>query len=257
VATEEFAYTGVTFADGVALIVVEAEAGHDPIDELCRQLLQLQADEAVRAIVVTGSGGVFFPNTTIDSEAATALIRKKQIARSLESVPLALVEVDKPVIAAVNGLAFGSGFDVALAMDIRLAARSARFCATAPDVHSLPAGAACYFLPRLVGPARALEILLSGGPVDAVEATRIGIVNHLCEDEQLLEEAMGLGRRIASRAPITVQMIKRATYQSARTDLRTALDLISSHLAVVRSTHDAEEARAAFREKRTPRFEGR
>jgi enoyl-CoA hydratase/carnithine racemase len=102
-----------------------------------------------------------------------------------------------------------------------------------------------------------LELLLTGDFIDADEALRIGLVNRLAAPEALEEETTRLARVIADHAPITVRMIKRATYQSANTDLRTALDLISSHFAVVAATEDAAEALQAMRDKRTPQYRGR
>jgi enoyl-CoA hydratase/carnithine racemase len=151
----------------------------------------------------------------------------------------------------------GAGMDMALMCDIRLAARSARFSEGYVRVGLVPGDGGCYYLPRLVGPARALELLLTGDFVDAAEAERIGIVNHIYDDELLLEEAMALAQRLASGPPVAIAMIKRAVYQSANCDLRTALDLISSHMAVVQSTGDSQEAYRAFVEKRTPIFQGR
>ena len=105
--------------------------------------------------------------------------------------------------------------------------------------------------------AKALELLWTGDFVDADEALRLGIASHVYDDREFREAWLGFARRIAAQPPINVQMIKRAAYQSARTDVRTALDLISSHMAVVRSTRDSAEAMAAFRGKRPPVFEGR
>ena len=102
-----------------------------------------------------------------------------------------------------------------------------------------------------------MELLLTGDFVDAAEAERIGIVNHIYDDDRLMEETMALAQRLAGGPPVAVAMIKRALYQSANCDLRTALDLISSHMAVVQSTGDSQEAYRAFVEKRTPIFEGR
>jgi enoyl-CoA hydratase/carnithine racemase len=108
-----------------------------------------------------------------------------------------------------------------------------------------------------VGTARAIELLLTGDFIDAIEAERIGIVNHTYDDDRLREESLALARRLADGPPVATAMIKRAVYQSANCDLRTALDLISSHMAVVQSTHDSREAYEAFVEKRPAVFEGR
>jgi enoyl-CoA hydratase/carnithine racemase len=166
-------------------------------------------------------------------------------------------DFDKPTIAAVNGAAVGAGMDMALMCDMRVAARSARFSEGYINVGLVPGDGGCYDLPRLVGMGRALELLLTGDFVDAVEAERIGLVNRVVEDEALLDETNALARKLAAASPIALRMIKRATYQSARVDLRTALDLVSSHFGVVSTTDDHAEAMAATRERRAPEFKDR
>jgi enoyl-CoA hydratase/carnithine racemase len=141
--------------------------------------------------------------------------------------------------------------------DMRFAARSARFSEGYIRVGLVPGDGGAYYLPRLVGIGKALELLLTGDFIDAEEALRIGVVNRVYDDDRLLEETRAFAARIAASPPRVVQMIKRAVYQSSRSDLRTSLDLISSHMGIIQSTHDSQEAIRAFREKRTPQFEGR
>ncbi len=117
-----------------------------------------------------------------------------------------------------------------------------------------PRAGGAYFLPRLVGTARALELFWTGDWLSAREAREIGIVSHVFADDELLGQALGLAERIARQSPIAVSMIKRTVYQSLAADLRTSLDLASSHLAVVQSTQDHTEAFSALRERREPVF---
>ena len=147
--------------------------------------------------------------------------------------------------------------DMALMCDMRFAARSARFSEGYIRVGLVPGDGGCYYLPRLVGTAKALELLLSGDFIDGGEAERLGVVNRVYDDDRLMDETYAFAERLAAGPPIATRMIKRAVYQSAQSDLRTALDLISSHMAVVTSTEDSKEAFQSFREKRQPRFQGR
>ncbi len=232
------------------------------IDEWAQVLVEARTDANVRVVVLTGAGDAFCSGVDLarynpDGPQPTPLERKQTLTDRIHRVAYALEDLDKPVIAAVNGVAVGAGMDMALMCDIRLASRSARFSEGYIRVGLVPGDGGCYFLPRLVGTAKALELLLTGDFVDGEEAARIGIANHVYDDDKLMDETYALARRLASSPPIAVAMIKRAAYQSARTDLRTSLDLISSHMAVVQSTEDSKEAFAAFTEKRQGVYEGR
>jgi enoyl-CoA hydratase/carnithine racemase len=230
------------------------------IDRWAAVLVAARTDPDVRALVLTGAGDGFCSGVDLDSfsqRGSAPLEVKRNLTDRIHRVAYALQDLDKPMIAAVNGVAVGAGMDMALMCDIRLAARSARFSEGYVRVGLVPGDGGCYFLARLVGTARALELLMTGDFVDAEEAERIGIVSHVHDDELLMAETIALARRLAAGPPVAIAMIKRAVYQSADCDLRTALDLISSHMAVVQSTSDSQEAYRAFVEKRTPIFEGR
>jgi enoyl-CoA hydratase/carnithine racemase len=230
------------------------------IDAWAEALRSARTDPAVRVVVVTGAGDAFCSGVDLDEFSAQAggpFALKSALTDRIHRVAYALEDLDKPVIAAVNGTAVGAGMDMALMCDIRLVARSARMSEGYIRVGLVPGDGGCYYLPRLVGMAKALELLWTGDFVDADEALRLGIASHVYDDEGFREAWHGFASRIAAQPPINVQMIKRAAYQSARTDVRTALDLISSHMAVVHSTRDSAEAMAAFRGKRAPVFEGR
>jgi enoyl-CoA hydratase/carnithine racemase len=230
------------------------------IDQWAAVLVAARTDQDVRALVLTGAGDGFCSGVDLDAfkqRESPPLDAKRNLTDRIHRVAYALQDLDKPMIAAVNGVAVGAGMDMALMCDIRLAARSARFSEGYVRVGLVPGDGGCFFLPRLVGSARAMELLLTGDFVDASEAERIGIVNHVYDDDRLMEETMALARRLAAGPPVAIAMIKRALYQSANCDLRTALDLISSHMAVVQSTSDSQEAYRAFVEKRSPIFEGR
>jgi enoyl-CoA hydratase/carnithine racemase len=230
------------------------------IDEWAAALRSARTDPGVRVVVVTGAGDAFCSGVDLGEftgDATNALAVKSTLHDRIHRVAFALEDLDKPVIAAVNGAAVGAGMDMALMCDIRLLASSARMSEGYIKVGLVPGDGGCYFLPRLVGMAQALELLWTGDFVDAAGALRLGIASHVYEDADFAASWRSFAARIAAQPPLNVQLIKRAAYQSARADLRTALDLISSHMAVVRGTHDSAEAMAAFRERRAPRFEGR
>jgi len=230
------------------------------IDQWARILVEARTDPDVRVIVLTGAGDAFCSGVDLSSmsgERPSPLQRKEHLTDHIHRIPYALEDLDKPVIAAINGVAVGAGMDMALMCDMRIIARSARLSEGYIRVGLVPGDGGCYYLPRLVGQAKALELLLTGDFIDAEEAARLGIANHVVDDDDLPAATTRLARKLADAPPVAVRTIKRAVYQSARADLRTALDLISSHMAVVTSTQDSAEALAAFREKRPGRYAGR
>jgi enoyl-CoA hydratase/carnithine racemase len=230
------------------------------IDQWAEALRSARTHPDVRVVVLTGAGDAFCSGIDLNEFAAEAngpFSLKSVLTDRIHRVAYALEDLDKPVIAAVNGTAVGAGMDMALMCDIRLLAGSARLSEGYISVGLVPGDGGCYYLPRLAGMAKALELLWTGDFIDAGEALRLGIANHVYPDEDFADGWLAFARRLAGQPPINVQMIKRAAYQSARTDMRTALDLISSHMAVVHSTRDSAEAMAAFRDRRTPIFEGR
>jgi enoyl-CoA hydratase/carnithine racemase len=227
------------------------------IDRWAEALIAARQDDGVRAVVLTGTGKGFCTGVDldeIDAVGTSPIARKRMLTEHVYKVVRAVEELDKPLICAVNGLAVGAGMDMALMCDIRLAAASARFSEGYIRVGLVPGDGGAYFLPRLVGTAQALELLWTGDVLSADDALALGIVTHVYPDDVLLAEALALANRIAANSPIAISMIKRAVYQSLRSDLRTSLDLISSHLGIVQSTEDYQEAAAAFRDRRTATF---
>jgi enoyl-CoA hydratase/carnithine racemase len=229
------------------------------LESWAQALNNARDDDAIRVVVLTGTGRGFCTGVDLDAMAAvesTPLARKRMLTDRVYKVVRAVADLDKPLICAVNGLANGAGMDMALMCDIRLAAQSAQFCEGYIKVGLVPGDGGAYFLPRIVGVARALELLWTGDTVSAHEAHELGIVSHVYPDDELLDAALGLADRIAARSPIAVSMIKRAVLQSQTMDLRASLDLISSHMGIVQSTADYTEAMYAFRERRPAIFTG-
>ncbi|HEY0440954.1 MAG TPA: enoyl-CoA hydratase-related protein [Xanthobacteraceae bacterium] len=216
--------------------------------ERCRR------DDAVKVVVVTGTGTAFCSGGDIvemgDRLAHPPAQRKDELFEKIQRIPLTLEDLDKPVIAAVNGAATGAGMDLALMCDLRYAARGARFAETYVRVGLVPGAGGAHFLPRIVGPSKALELFFTGDFIDAEEAHRIGIVNQVFDDAALAREVEKIARKIARAPTLTLRMIKRAVYQGMRNDLRTNLDLISSHYAVITSTPEHHKAVQSFIEAR-------
>jgi 2-(1,2-epoxy-1,2-dihydrophenyl)acetyl-CoA isomerase len=230
------------------------------IEAWARSLGEAQVDNAVHVVVVTGAGRAFCAGGDVGrmgQGAPTPLEHKNQLWENIHRVPRTLEAMDKPVLAMVNGLAVGAGMGMSLMCDVRVASEEARFSTGYVKVGLVPGDGDTFFLPRLVGPAKALELLWTADFIEATDALRLGIVNRVVPAAQLHETTYALARQIADGPQIPIRMIKRLVYQSLRLDLRTHLDLVSSHMAVVRQTIDHAEGVAAFKEKRPPRFQGR
>jgi enoyl-CoA hydratase/carnithine racemase len=224
-------------------------------------LEEARTNPDVHAIIITGAGPAFCGGGDVNRLGATTsqtpLEVKEGFRQGLHQIPLKLEQIDKPVIAAVNGAAYGAGVDFALHADIRFAAESAKFRVTYALFGLTPGNGGTHFLPRIVGESKALELFWSADLIDAQEALRIGLVNKVFADAALLEETKKWARAVADKAPISVRMIKRSVKQGRHLSLETALDMISSHMSVTRSTYDHAEGIRAYQEKRKPKFEGR
>ena len=234
----------------------------DMIEGWAKALASAQADDSVNVVIVTGNGRAFCSGGDVGrmraaDAAPSALDGKNSLWEGVHRVPKALEAMDKPVIAMVNGLAVGAGMGMCVMCDVRIAAESARFSTGYVRVGLVPGDGDTYFLPRLVGAAKALELLWTADFVEAPEALRVGIVQRVVPDAALQEATYAFARQIADGPQIPIRMIKRLVYQSLRLDLRTHLDLVSSHMSIVRQTADHAEGVAAFKEKRPPKFRGR
>ena len=219
-------------------------------------------DERVRAVVLTGTGRGFCSGGDVRAMGErhqggeTAFQRKTAVHERIHRIPRLLEDFDKPYIVAINGIATGAGLDMALMGDIRFAAQSARMAETYIKVGLIAGDGGTWFLPRLVGVPKALELLWTGDFIDAAEAERIGLVNKAVPDDQLMDHTYAFARRLAAQPALTLRMMKRAVHQGLRMDLRGALDMVSSHLGVISTTNDHREAVAAFNEKRPAKYTG-
>lgn len=223
-------------------------------------LNEAQYDEDIRVVVVTGAGGAFCAGVDLDdfaTDRSTPYSDKQMLTERVHVVARAVESLDKPYIAGIPGVAVGAGMDMALMADVRLAATSARLSEAYIKVGLLPGDGGCHLLPRLVGRAKALELLWTGDFVDSSTALELGLVNQVFADDEFDSRLDEFARRVAAAPPLATRLIKRAVIHGETMTLGASLDLISSHQAIIQSTRDSGEAMAAFKEKRQGTYIGR
>jgi enoyl-CoA hydratase/carnithine racemase len=218
--------------------------------ELTDAFARFDADTAVRVVVVTGAGPAFCAGGDLSAVMIPPDPTRMRIVEPLDRFA-------KPVIAAINGLAYGGGLELALACDIRIAVTTARFALPEVRIGSMPGSGGTQRLPAVVGPTLAAQMILSGEPIDAARALAAGLVSELCEPEQLLEVAMARALTIARNAPLAVIAAKRALRAAGGMHDVERLDFERKLFNELALTEDRNEGRLAFREKRAPVFKGK
>ena len=212
----------------------------------------------VRALIVTGAGDKAFCSGADLKERATLPPEKvKEYIFTIRNLFSSIEELNKPVIAAVNGIALGGGTELALASDIRIASTNASMGLTETRLAIIPGAGGTQRLPRLVGRGRAKELIFTGRRVDAAEAEAIGLVNRVAAPQQLLEECRKLAAMICEAGPIAIEQAKYAINHGLETDIATGLAIESNAYWVCIPTEDRLEGLAAFREKRKPLYKGK
>jgi enoyl-CoA hydratase/carnithine racemase len=259
--------------DGVATITLNRpermNAFNDTmISEWASALEDARVDGDVRAVVVTGAGRGFCAGADLRSGSGVAEVaasnapvsaadRRAWLRDGVQSVPRAVALLDKPYIGAINGAATGAGMDMASQCDIRFASENARFSMSYARVGLIPGDGGCWYLPRIVGLPKALEMIWTTDMIDAPEALRIGYVNRVVPADKLIEETMAFAHRIVEGPAVAIQLAKRLVYRGLDSTLLEALEQAQHAMAIVQTTEDAREGPRAFSENRAPKFTSR
>jgi enoyl-CoA hydratase/carnithine racemase len=244
--------------DGVAWLTLNRPAKRNALNMALRGALDaalgdLAADDGVRVVVLTGAGTAFCAGADLSDVPATA---RHPMAQPGRPVAQSLAAFAKPVIAAVNGPAFGGGLELALACDVRVAARGATFALPEVRIGSLPGSGGTQRLVHAAGPAVAARMVLSGEPLSADEALRAGLISDLVEPGELAAFTARLAAKISGNAPLSLLAAKRCLTAAGEAQLAAGLELERTLWTLLATTADRREGRAAFREHRVPRFTG-
>ena len=224
---------------------------------MLRAFVDVARDPAVRVVILTGAGRAFCAGQDLRERLEPgAAPLATEIRERYNPIILAMRRLEKPILGAINGIAAGAGASLAFACDIRIAAEGASFLLAFGRVGLIPDSGATWFLPRLVGPAKAAELAMMGEPLTAAEAERFGLVAKVVPAADLGEEARALAARLAAGAPRALALTKRALNRAAESTLEEALEHEAWLQGIAGATADHAEGIAAFMEKRPPRFSG-
>jgi enoyl-CoA hydratase/carnithine racemase len=235
--------------------------------ELLTAVDEVDKDDDARVLVLAGAGKGFCAGADIggmsdDAEQGMSVPRSAEGIRRYDSrvlgrITLGLHKMQKPTIAMVNGVAVGGGFDIALACDMRIGSKNARFMNAFVRIGLFPAWGGTWLYPRVMGLGKALEYLFTGDFLEAEEAERIGVLNRLVPAESLEKETMILASKIANGPPISIRLMKLLVYKGLGMDMETALEMAAACEGIAGTSEDHKEGVAAFREKRNAHFQGK
>ena len=231
--------------------------------DIINAVTEVREDDEIRALVITGAGRGFSSGADLSGgprQEAPEQVPQNQRLDDLGWVgrqALTVGRLDKPTIAAVNGVAAGAGMSLALACDLRVGSENARFTVVFAERSLSPDSGLSYFLPRIIGYSRAADLIFTSRRVDAEEAYRLGLLDRLVAHEKLIEEAISLAKQIAFWPPVAIRSSKRVLQRNMEVDLEPALRNETTGLSYARNApQDLRESRLSWQEKRPPKFTG-
>lgn len=259
----EYKYIIYEKSDGVATITLNRPEAlnafsKDVVSEILHVLEDVKNDENVRVVILTGAGEkAFSAGADIKSMAGMNALKARELSLMGETLCVALENLEKPVVAALNGYALGGGLEVAMSCDLRIASENARVGQTEVNIGLIPGWGGTQRLTRLVGMTKAKELVFTGKMIDAKTAEQIGILNMVVPADKFRETVRQFALELASKAPVAVKVAKVLINKGSDIGLDSALALEREGFGVVASTEDLKEGVSAFTEKRKPIFKGK
>ena len=249
--------------DGIAILTLNRPEVMNSFNVALLHALKEQIDDLkfntnIRVVIITGSGQkAFCAGADLKERTTYSESQVKAFIFTIRNLFTSIEYLNKPVIAAINGVALGGGTELALACDIRIAATNALMGLTETRLAIIPGAGGTQRLPRLIGRGKAKELIFTGRRIDAKEALQIGLVNQIYEQESLLDECLKMAAMICETGPIAIEQAKYAINYGLETDLHTGLGIESNAYWVTIPTEDRLEGLAAFQEKRKPVYKGK
>jgi 2-(1,2-epoxy-1,2-dihydrophenyl)acetyl-CoA isomerase len=226
--------------------------------EIVKACKEVSRNAEIRALLITGAGRAFCAGEDLDSVSGQEEINHGDFLRQrYNPMIMQIHQLEKPVIAAVNGAAAGAGCSLALACDFRIASTKSSFIEAFVQIGLVPDSGSCYFLPRLVGLGKALELAILGEKISAAKAQELGLVYLLSDPEQLMDDAFGFAARLAAMPTKAIGLIKRTMFKALNSTLEETLEYEAYAQEIAGKTNDHKEGVASFVEKRKPSFEGK
>lgn len=259
----EFKYIIYEKNEGVATITLNRPEAlnafsKEVVEEILRALEDVKTDEAVRVVVLTGAGEkAFSAGADIKAMVGMTALKARELSLIGERLCVGLENLEKPVIAAINGYALGGGLEVAMSCDLRIASENAKMGQTEINIGLIPGWGGTQRLTRLVGMTKAKELVFTGRIIDAKTAEQIGIVNMVVPADKFRETVSQFAKDLASKAPVALKVAKALINKGSDIGLESALALEREGFGVVGSSEDLKEGVSAFTEKRKPVFKGR
>ena len=236
--------------------------GNTAVPEFLAAIERIHDDRNVRAVILTGAGTAFSSGGDVrnmqrqSTGQVSGMDIRHEYRTGIQRLPLALFNLEVPVIAAVNGAAVGAGLDLACMCDVRIASEKAKFAESFVKLGIIPGDGGAWLLTRLIGMSRAAEMAFTGDTIDARQAEQWGLVSRVVPPEQLLPAANALAARIAANPGHAVRLAKRLLRESLHTRLDTSLEMAAAFQSLAHQTTDHREAVSAFLDKRPPVFKG-